>query len=379
MSNELIVVVAAPTGEVYLQLPACEGGVQCSASLSSFQFLVASPTGEIVLWDISRKSGVRLLDEHLPVHSISVSRDRSMLLLGEAGTCAKVFDMRAASSVADRPTLEMRGHDSTSVRCVCLSSCGRLIASGGGDGTISISRTDDSKLLAFFASSSSGAVLGLSFNEGATLLAAAASDDVARVYRVELTEHATLPGLVLAHVDPASAAVLAGHTASVMAVAFSPSGTQLATGSEDATIQVWTVATRACLGRLVGHTDSVVALRFSRALLLSASRDGSARLWDMRLLRSRTVMRDPANPNAPLLGCDWSPCSALIATVASSAVVLWDLEGRALRTLELERAVVTVFSPAGRYLATCARGEDILVHDAFTGDLEYTQVRKIET
>ena len=78
----------------------------------------------------------------------------------------------------------------------------------------------------------------------------------------------------------------------VEALAFSPDGRLLATGSTDKTTRLWRVPT----GRLVhvlpqrGH---VVAVRFSRRgrLLLSSSADGTAAVWDVRKGNRRPAPR----------------------------------------------------------------------------------------
>ena len=57
--------------------------------------------------------------------------------------------------------------------------------------------------------------------------------------------------------------VLKGHTDSVFAVAFSPDGKTLASGSFDKTIKLWDVATGKEIRTLAGHTKEVVSVAFS--------------------------------------------------------------------------------------------------------------------
>jgi len=95
---------------------------------------------------------------------------------------------------------------------------------------------------------------------------------------------------------------LAGHTSYVDAVAFSPDGHTLVTGSADQTVRLWNVADPAHptpLGSpLTGHTNAVDAVAFSPDghTLASGSWDHTVRLWNVA---------DPAHPTPlgqPLTG-----------------------------------------------------------------------------
>ena len=75
---------------------------------------------------------------------------------------------------------------------------------------------------------------------------------------------------------------LEGHTDWVRAVAFSPDGSRLASGSDDQTVRLWDAATGQEVQQLEGHTDWVRAVAFSPdgSRLASGSGDQTVRLWD---------------------------------------------------------------------------------------------------
>jgi WD40 repeat protein len=74
-----------------------------------------------------------------------------------------------------------------------------------------------------------------------------------------------------------------GHAGLLTALAFSPNGEILATGSKDQTVRLWNVASQRLIGTpLTGHSDTVTAMAFSRdgASLATVAGGDQVRLWD---------------------------------------------------------------------------------------------------
>src|SRR5262249_62368056 len=74
--------------------------------------------------------------------------------------------------------------------------------------------------------------------------------------------------------------VLRGHTRPVWAIALSPDGRSLASGSQDGALSLWDAATGQAMARPRGHANTVYQVRFSPdgRRLDSASCDHPARL-----------------------------------------------------------------------------------------------------
>ncbi|MER7282021.1 hypothetical protein ABT369_47085 [Dactylosporangium sp. NPDC000244] len=144
------------------------------------------------------------------------------------------------------------------------------------------------------------------------------------------------PRAVTALLDTGNTALstpLAGHTAAVYAVAFSPDEHLMATGAGDDTIRLWDVtdaAHRVALGApITGHTSWVYWLAFSPdgRTLASAGRDHTIRLWDV------TDPRHPRPWGPPLTGhssyafsVSFSPDGhTLVSAGYDQTVRLWDV------------------------------------------------------
>jgi WD40 repeat protein len=86
---------------------------------------------------------------------------------------------------------------------------------------------------------------------------------------------------------------LKGHSDTVNAVAFTPDGKRLATGSSDDLIIIWDAATGKDETTLKGHEDSVLGLCFSPdgKFLASAGADNSVRVWDWGAKKAIHVLK----------------------------------------------------------------------------------------
>lgn len=93
-------------------------------------------------------------------------------------------------------------------------------------------------------------------------------------------------------------AVLRGHVHLVLSVAFDPSGKRLVTASQDGTARIWDAASGAPLKILSGHRGAVFSAAFSSdgRQVVTGSFDQSLRLWDAQTGRELEAPIDAGKP-----------------------------------------------------------------------------------
>jgi WD40 repeat protein len=148
-----------------------------------------------------------------------------------------------------------------------------------------------------------------------------------------------------------------GHTGAVNDVAFSPDGTNLLTASSDRTVRVWkNTSSSDQVALLAGHKGAVKQAVYSPdgTRVVTASDDGTARLWDPRQPTLRVLKQE----GGPILGA-WYAGRGRIAVAGPGSTVglIRASDGKRIREVTLH-ATVTAGRPApdGKVLAIATGG-----------------------
>ena len=138
-----------------------------------------------------------------------------------------------------------------------------------------------------------------------------------------------------------------GHTLDTFAVAWSPNGMFIASGSFDKTVRVWSALTGET--RLVyrGHSDQVNDVRWSPdGKSIASSGDGTVQVWDATTGR---LLFKNANQ---VYGTAWSPDSAQLAFGNGSSFQIWNVAtGKQLASYSSVVTCCPNWSHDGKFIA----------------------------
>jgi WD40 repeat protein/transcriptional regulator with XRE-family HTH domain len=160
-----------------------------------------------------------------------------------------------------------------------------------------------------------------------------------------------------------------GVTDNIECLIFAPDGRTLASGGDDATIQFWDVTSGSHRQTLSGHSGPVFALALSPdgRLLASGGTDGGIRLWELPWEQSEASTRMLAGHTNWVLGLAFAPDGTQLASGSWDGTVrLWDVASGSLRqtlTGHTDRVRAVAWSPDGRLLASCGFDQTIWLWD----------------
>lgn len=278
--------------------------ITASAMSRDLRFIATAVDGRsLVIWDTAAGRPVRTLVGHQKtIHSLAFSPDSKRLLSGSADTTAILWDPAAGEQVRT-----FRGHTGP-VLSVAFSPDGKRILTGSADKTAVLWNAQTGEQLQQLKGHTRD-VLGVAYSPDGTKLATASGDRSAALWDVEtgkrffyLQGHREETACIA--FSPDSARVVTGayddtavlwevasgkrlglaarHGTDIYAVAFTPDG-RVVTGERQDLIQLSDPATGTTVRQFIGHMADVHSLGVSPdgRVLLSGSKDGTVRLWDL--------------------------------------------------------------------------------------------------
>jgi WD40 repeat protein/DNA-binding SARP family transcriptional activator len=271
------------------------------------------------IWDVATgKELIALRGHSQSVEDVAFSPDGKILATASADQTVKLWEV---GSWRESRTLDV---NDDLIWFISFSADGKLLATGG-DMTAKVWDVNTGQLLLNLE----GQTGPVAFSPLGNQLATVSSDDTTKIWNVETGEEIlSLPyaantlafspdGKRLATAntelkvwDVATGDELVsvtGFTAIVRGIAFNPNGGQIATGGQDGTVILWDSQTGKRLFALAGHAGAINDVAFSPQCvalpdalfkwcgerLATASRDGTAKVWDVSPAGSRELTTLP--------------------------------------------------------------------------------------
>jgi WD domain, G-beta repeat len=283
--------------------------------------------GEVCLWRLADCAPLLAIQGHTgAVLSVALCRDGALPVAGEAGrlVASGGFDgtVRLWDVPSGRLVATLQGHMGA-VWGVALSGDGRLVASGSQDGMVKLWEAGSGNWLRATLQGHTGAVRGVALSGAGALLASASQDGTIKLW--EAGSERLL-------------ATLQGYAGGVRGVALSGDGRLAASSSFDGTAKLWEVETGRLLVTLQGHAGGVpgVALHEDGRLIASGSLDGTVKLWEVETGRLLATLQGHAGA---VYSVGLSGDGRLLASGSFDGTVkLWEvMSGACLGTLRGDR------------------------------------------
>jgi WD40 repeat protein len=334
---------------------------------------VGSEDSEVHLCDVADakpRETLRLRDpdKGAPVRAVAFAPKGKALAVAGADGAVRLWDL-SGERPKEKPTL-FKGH-ANEARAVAFSPDGTRFASAGTDGKVIVwSASAPGKPAAVLDLGKDVVANALAWSPKGDWLAAGDADGAVRMAR--------LPGLKKTF-------DLKGHTRAVRALAATPDGKGLVSGSDDCTVRLWDLSKDPPAEKFkpVGPLGRVPMSAFSPdgRTLATAGNDGRVCLWDLtqRPPVERRVLppgRLPVAPSVVAFSPDGRHVAAGHDGSGGDVWRLWDVSGRAapvtLRQPEGGVAALA-FSPDGRFIAS-AGSKAVVLWDVKT----HKEVRRFE-
>ncbi len=283
---------------------------------------------ELQLWEITTGRKISSTSESRPATALRFSEDgKTLVSVDSWGATISRLDIETG----EKDVTNLEGQpDSLGHIIEVYTFTHDSVAGGKRDGKIRLWDTTTGKKLTTLNGhavedqdpSLDTHVLTLAFSPDGTQLASGSTDTTVRLWDTAI--------------DSDEPIILRKHTGWVNALAFSPNGKRLASGSTDKTVQLWNTATGEHLATLTGHLSGIAALTFlpDGSTLASGSTDGTIRFWDIET-GDALSNRITGHTQWVKAGTFLKDSSTFVSVAFNGTITFWDLETSEKNALQM--------------------------------------------
>ncbi|MFT5470586.1 MAG: WD40 repeat protein [Verrucomicrobiales bacterium] len=278
------------------------GWIQTMEISSDGRYLLARDSdGRIQTWDVTMNRSHEELEE--VVVSATSNAGELVAMAGYGGV--QLFSGSSGDAMGNPIK-----HGSE-VLAVALSFDGEILLSGGVDGQARLWRTNDRTPIGP-GLSHSFIIRSAAFNPQGTRVVCGCLDGTAKIWQVNSQQQI-------------GKTIKLGERKGIWAVAMSPDGKLVVTGSEEGDVCLWNSLNAQLIANLEGHVDTVVRVAFSPSgrILATGSLDNTVRLWNVE---SCELLFAPLHHNDIIKDLIITDDETIIVTAGSDAIRIWNLK-----------------------------------------------------
>jgi len=231
-------------------------------------------SGQVHIWNYSTQTLVKTFEvSDTPVRAAKFVARKQWIVTASDDMCLRVFNYNTMQRVK---TIEAHGDY---IRSIAIHPTQSYILTCSDDMSIKLWDWDKNWTSVLFEGHTHY-VMQVVFNpKDPNMFASASLDRTVRVWGL----NSTTPYFTLE-----------GHEKGVNCIDYLADGDKpyLVSGSDDFTAKVWDYQSKTCVATLTGHTGNISAVRFhpELPLIVTASEDGTVRLWNSGTYRSEKVI-----------------------------------------------------------------------------------------
>jgi len=341
-------------------------------------FLIASGGGkDIHLWDPDNGQRKTILKGHTGmVNSVAFRDDGKALVSGSDDRSIRIWNVEKGveEQIVNAAQLVNKGQLPQVIYSAVYSPNGKLIASVNGEGLLQVWKPDQpapqQKLVLGSVAHNNAPAFQVVFSPDMKSIFTCGGDKLARQHGGTDPEGVNISGTGVRQKNFDN--TLGGHSDSVYALALSPDGKTLVTGSKDKTVRIWDLNTSKVIRTLQGHSDEITSLAFSKdgTQLASSSKDQTIRVWN---LSSTDEHRNFDGHEGYVWSAIFSPDGKIFASAGAdrSVVIRSTLTGEVIKKFPAHSLAVTAlaFSPDGTRLVSSGGDKLVKLWDVKSGTL----------